>query len=787
MARHLSREVIVGLVAMFALLLLTIGCSTTGSVGAVSTVRHEGPPPPGDPMIVGAAVPDWKPAVPEHLRGPSRTPFEWWFIGPRPIQNEGWSSSNDASGRVVSIACHPTESDTVYIAAASGGVWKTTDGGTTWTPIGDELASLNNGVVTLDRQDSNTVYVGTGEYTMWSLGAGLFRSVDAGQTWAHVADQSTLGWTCSGLVADGQTIHWTGSSGYFRSLDGGASWSTRIAARCSSLAVSPTNPQIVWVATHGSDILKSTDGGTTFTSVWTTQIDCNDVHRILLGMAPSNPNRVYAAIIDGNAGLCGMYRTDDGGSNWIKLTSTPNFPSPQGWYDAYVVVDPSSPDTVYCGGVDSRYGGGAGIIRSTDRGANWSEISVDGAGTYVHPDHHALAVASDGMIWIGCDGGVWKKNLTTNRWTDVNGDLAVTQTYAVSLHPTDSEQATGGTQDNGTIQRTQDADPWPQVFGGDGGFNVYDPTDPNRRYLTYVYLDVYRLDSAGFAQITGPWAAAGDPTRFIAPLVMDPNDSNTLLGGTNRVWVTHNATAASPTWQAISTSAVSGTGGVLSRIAVAPSDSQVIYTGASTGKVYGTTNGGGSWTDLTAAAFPSAEVSDIMVDPADAQHVYVSFYAVSGGRIFETTDGGASWNDVTGSLSAGLNVTALAIDWDTGVIVAGTGAGIRWSFDHGGTWQADGPDLPNVNIGDLVIDSASREITAATYGRGQWRASLPPVCATMPGDPTGDGSLRADDVAEEIRAVVEHDASNGCADCDGSGGPPDGADIVCTVRAIFGP
>ena len=694
-----------------------------------------GPPPPGHPKIVGEPMPDWTRAHQEPAEGEA---VLWTQLGPRPIIDEYWSGSDDASGRVVSIAPHPSDASTVYIAAASGGIWKTTDGGSNWTPLTDELPVLNHGCVALDPSTPNTVYAGTGEYTTQSNGDGLFRSTDAGDTWDRIATTAEVGVTCSRILVDptdSQTIHISGAGGYARTTNGGVSWSWLFTgSRVSDLAMKAGDPNTLFLGEHGTGIWRSTNGGDSWTQLG-GGLPTTDVERILLATAPSNPNVIYTAIVNGSAGLRGLYRSPDGGNSWTLKPNTPNFPYPQGWYDVFLGVDPTSENTVYGGGVFPTYAV-AGVIKSMDGGDSWVDISCPGsclAQPNLHPDMHAVAFGSDGTLWVGNDGGVWKSPDEGTTWVNTNSTLTVTQNYAVALNPSDPVQVMGGTQDNGTVERQIDDEDWPQVLGGDGGFLAYDFNQPGRRYTTYVRLSVYRLFGGSSTNISGPWS--GDRRNFIAPLVMDPNDSETLYGGTYRVWRTQNASSIA-SWSTYSPDLTNG--GTLNAIAAAVGTSGVLYTGSSDGKVFVKPSATGAWQDRS-TGLPGGQVSDLAIDPANPAHAFVALHNTNGPRVLETTTTGASWVDVTGTLPNGVGARALAVDWRVNPpnLFIGSGAGVYWSTDRGAEWTKDGTDLPNVNVGDLAIDPANGTITVGSYGRGAWRASIDALISV--GSLFGDG------------------------------------------------
>ncbi len=703
--------------------------------------RETGPPPHGYYRIVGSAVP-------EGLGQSQRyNPLSWSPIGPRPISSEYWAGEANASGRVIGIAPHPTDANICYISSASGGVWKTTNGGTNWNPLTDDLPTTNGGAIAIDPSDSNVIYYGTGEWQQGSQGDGVYRSTDAGASWVRIATVAQSGDQVSGVaVAPGNPalIHVTSNSGYHRSTNGGTTWSRTLTGNGCALAIHPTDPTVVYVGLASGGIYKSTNSGGSFTKL-TSGLPVSG-SRVVMSISKSNPSVLYAGVINGS-NLTGLYKTTNAGAAWTKLTATPNFCNPQCWYDAYVAVDPANENTVYCGGVDPRYAT-AGVIKTTDGGATWTEVS--NAGGQLHPDHHVMAFGAGGVIWEGNDGGVWKSTNAAASWTNTNANLQVSQLYHIVQHPTSFERYMGGTQDNGTPERTGNSNTWPQLQVGDGGYSVFDFSNTTRRYTTYVNLSITRWNNNSGAGITGPWGS--DPVNWIAPLVGDPNVSTTLVAGTNRVWRTANASTGTPTWTAISTSAVAA-GGTINVLAVAKGASSTIYSGSSTGKVYVTT-------DLTtwnnrSTGLPAGQISDIVVSPTSPGTAYVSLYNTTGNRIFLTTNYGVTWTSVTGTLPAGAGAQALAIDWDwnpTPGMYVGSGAGVYVSLNGGANWIKDAADLPNVNVQDLYIDPIRRTIAAGTYGRGAWRSNLPTSC---PADFDGSGFVDFEDYSAFVAAFED--------------------------------
>ncbi len=699
-----------------------------------------GPAPYGYVRVVGEPVPNWQPGGDINPAGSLMT---WSFVGPRPMSSEYWSGETDAGGRLAGIAPHPTDPNICYIATASGGVWKTTNGGTNWNPITDELSILNCGWITIDPSNHNTIYLGTGEYVQGSTGDGIFRSTDAGANWTRIATAAQVGNQISKIYVhptNPQIIHATSTSGYYRSTDGGATWSQRISGNCSSMALDPTNPNNVYIGRRSTGIYKSTDGGTT-TTLLTGGLPTASFTYISLTLCDSSPGTLYAAFCaSSGGGLLGLYKTTDSGTTWTQKTATPNFPSPQGSYNCYVAVDPANANIAFVAGVDRRYAV-TSIARTTNGGDSWTEMITS---NNVHPDHHLMVWGPGPTIWEGNDGGVYKSTNGGVNWTNLNATLGAAQIYQIAVHPTSTNRMLGGTQDNGTPERTTATQNWPQLHSGDCGFSVFDSTNTTTRYTTYVYATVYRWP--GGNDISGAWDS--DSSNFIAPLVGDPNSNTTLLVGTNRVWRTTNSTAGTPTWTALSAAALES-GRTLNAVAVAPGFPNTIYAGTTGGRVYQTTNLT-TWNNRS-TGLPAGQVSDIVISPTDPNTAYVSFFNTTGNRVLKTTNAGVSWTDATGTLPSGVAARALAIDWSTrrpGIYI-GSGAGVWASLNGSGNWFKDDASFPNVNVGDLHLAANTRRLTAGTYGRGAWQATLPPICNA---DINGDGVLDFFDYLDFVAA-----------------------------------
>ena len=652
----------------------------------------------------------------------------WEFIGPMPIVDEAWSGYAPASGRVTAIAVNPDNPSMVYIGGAQGGVWKTYDGGENWIPLTDHLSSLSTGAIALVPGNPDVILYGTGEQHFCGdcfYGDGLFISYDGGATWSKIGTKEEVGNYIARIVInpDDPNIFYLASDiGIVRTTDFGVSYETRISGYwCTDLVMRPDSPSVLIAALSEYGLIRTSDGGDTWENL-TVGLPASGFGRINLAISRSNPDVIYASFVSSaDYSLLGMYRTDDGGDSWTYLPNTPNYLGNQGFYDNCLFVDPSDPYTVYAGGVWPYDENTAGLIKSTDGGNTWTDITIGQGGGQLHPDQHALFVTPDGTVWVGNDGGVWKSIDGGYSWIDLNNTLGITQFYTVTLHPVDSSFLLGGTQDNGTVYYSGDIR-WHQQNAGDGGPSAIEWDSPQIYYTSYILLNpLYKWINGNFAgNVSGPWE--GDRVSWCnAPLLTDPNQPNTLLAGTHRVWRTTNSGSS---WIARSGDLTRGSGH-LRAMAVVEGYPDLILTASSDGKVYKTVDGGNNWISIDNDAFYSRSITDLWINPGDTAEIFLSVDRSFGDRVFRSTDGGAHWTPLTDSLENGLRGLSLAVDfrWEPPVLWLGTDYGLYFSYDLGLTWTKD-PSFPNVAVYDLGLDTCHSVIVAATHGRGMWRKTI---------------------------------------------------------------
>lgn len=694
----------------------------------------------------------------------------WAPIGPAPTVNGSTTYTEPASGRIVGIAPDPSDPATIYVAAAGGGVWKTTDGGTSWTPLTDDQATLFMGAIAVAPSDPSVVYAGTGEANMGPSkarsfrtniypGRGVLKSKDGGASWQLLGEQEFARRTISRVVVDPRqpdtvyvavgataTNGLSGNTGIWKSSDGGQTWtntttSISTTAAFSELVMDPGDPSVLYTAVGepGGDaangIFKTTDGGDSWVPAGDFPLSDPQLGRISLAIANSSSQTLYAAVarpgppLSSSNSLYKIFKSDDGGATWSPLPNPGslcpeegtsfNYMAGAGDYHNVLAIDPTNPDVVYAAGLC--------LLRSMDGGASWEAVA-EGETDGPHHDHHALAFDATGRLLDGNDGGIWQ--LSTGApvtWANLNGDLQTTQFVGLALDPTSIKSAYGGTQDTGTIKYQGDP-AWPRLLRGDGGASAVSSTDPSRIYqvtrIAATSPNIFRRsDDQGTSwsvKVSG--IDSSDPKNFYPPMVVDPSDGNRVLLGTNRVYET---TSAGDAWTPLSSPGTGGWTGSenIDAIAPAPSDPDTIYASAG-GHIYASTDHGGSWQQRDVADAQD-HFANLVVEPGNASTVYAVRDRFDGGHVFVSSDGGQSWTDISGDLpNAPVNAIALDPTTSPTTVYVGADDGVYYSADMGGHWAVAGMGLPHAQVTNLQLDPVLGVLAAGTHGRGAWELPL---------------------------------------------------------------
>ncbi len=662
---------------------------------------------------------------------------------------------SNIGGRITDVELSPTNTDTIYAGAASGGLWRSADAGQSWTAIFDEPLSQSIGDLVLDPSDSKTIYVGTGEAnggggSQTYLGYGVYKSTDSGDTWEHLGLEETcyIGRVAVDpqdsqrifVAAMGKLYNTSSQRGLYRTTDGGNNWEQVLflsdSTGCIDVVIHPDNPDTLYAAmwerirypngrAYGgvtSGLYRSYDGGDTWQEL-TDNLPNNapDVGRIGISISQSNPNILYTIYADVPGFFDGIYKTTDNGDTWTRTNdgSLSNIYSSFGWWFGNIRVDPANPDIAYAMGLE--------IYKTTNGGDSWfyssGGIHVDQHGLYIHPTNSDYVVAgNDGGIYVSENGG--------SSYTK-SPNLPITQFYTSEIDYQFPERLYGGTQDNGTNRTlTGGLNDWQFIWGGDGFYVLVDPTDNNFVYAESQWGNLVRSTNGGNSFVSAlNGVDFSDRSNWNSPLVMDPNNPAVLYFGTDKVYRTENRATS---WTAISEDLSNGPGngnlpfGTVTTIAVARTNDQVIYAGTDDSNVWVTLNGGSDWTQIS-ADLPERWVTRLAVDPHDEMTAYVT---LSGYRydeylphIFRTNNAGASWEDISGNLPE-LPLNDVIIDTVNANLYVASDAGVFYTADAGINWQLLGADFPLVPVTDLTLHQPTRKLVAATYGRSMYSYNL---------------------------------------------------------------
>jgi photosystem II stability/assembly factor-like uncharacterized protein len=708
------------------------------------------------------------------------------------ISNGQWSAlgPGNIGGRVRSIVIDSRNQNRIFIGAATGGIWLTENAGQSYRAITDFIGNLAIGALAMDPSNPNVLYAGTGESFTGLAGIGMFKSTDGGVTWNFLNSTTTdtavnpLGNEWGGvnriaispanpnlvLAATTRGSNLT-QGAIMRSIDGGNSWTRIQLAPGTVVTISPPNvldvkfdpndPSNMVAGAENGHAYYSRDAGASWTqstALISVAHGRNASARVELAYAKNRPNLVYMSLDNGPSATAArgeIWKSEDGGVTWTMLSS-PAHLSEQGDYDNTIWVDPTNENHILTGGLD--------LYQSMDGGVNFARVSTwqqAGPGApQPHADHHTIVSVpnfsdSNPIVYFGNDGGVYRANNIfgvsasgSNSWQNLNNGLAVTQFYGGAGKRAAGGKIIGGTQDNGTLVYSAGTN-WSRFAGGDGGFVAVDPIDDSTLYGEYVYASVHRtinlaartyicdgiteaLKNTGGNIYCG--TTATEQANFISPFILDPNNNQRMLVGTNSLWVSNNVKDPVPTWTTIKSPVVPASAGdkpYISAVAVAEKDSNVIWashnaSGNTSGQVWKTVNGlsaAPAWTRVGASALPTGTVNRITIDPDNSNRVWVVYSGFAAARIWTTTDGGNTWSNIHSNLP---NVTLHDMkrhpsqsNW----LYVASANGIYTSENGGQTWSASNDGPASVRVRELFWYDPST-LVAATYGRGMFRATV---------------------------------------------------------------
>jgi photosystem II stability/assembly factor-like uncharacterized protein len=707
------------------------------------------------------------------LLGVACTPLRAETLDENALKGMKWRQVGPfRGGRALAVAGVAGDPETYYFGSVGGGVWKTTNGGLTWAPMTDKTGIMSVGAIAVAPSDPNVIYVGTGE-SCWrgniSYGDGMYRSLDGGKTWTHIGLEDTrhiariivspMNADVLFVAAMGHAYGPNETRGVFRSSDGGKNWQKVLykdnKTGAIDLTFDPSNSHILYAALYeaqrypwtaisggpGSGLYKSIDDGATWKRLEGHGLPSGVLGRIGVSVSGADGNRVYA-IIEAEKG--GIYRSEDAGETWQLINPDHRF-TQRSWYFHHIFADPKNVDTVYVLNTT--------VYRSTDGGHTFTFIRAphgDNHGLWIDPTHPEWMINSnDGGATVSHDGG---KNWTTQ------GNQPTAQFYHVATDNAFPYHIYGAQQDNSTVAIASRSDEgiidradWYDVGGGESGFVVPDPKNSDVVYAGSYDGLITRFDKKNHqVQDISSWplnpmgSGAAELThrfQWTAPIMISPNDPNAVYHGGEAVFKT---TDEGMTWTAISgdltrndKSKQKSSGGPLTQdntsveyydtvfaLAESPIEKGLIWAGSDDGLVHVTRDGGQHWSNVTSKEFGDwSLVSIIEASPHSAGSAYVAidrhklddFHPY----LFKTADYGKAWTKITTGLPDNSYAHAIREDPKRkGLLYAGTENGIYISFDDGGHWQSLKLNLPTTPIHDLTIKGD--DLVVATHGRAFW-------------------------------------------------------------------
>lgn len=671
----------------------------------------------------------------------------WKAIGPRPTRSDLYANWGDTSGRINSVAISPANPNIVLVGGSTGGVWRSEDGGETFNPVSDDQVDLAVGYIAFAPSNPNIVYAGMGDGHGSYNGSGVLRSTDAGKTWTRVSNTTlpapgrvfrvAVDPNDPNRVYVAQFAYQVGNDlfagGLFYSTDGGVNWRRTLFGLPRDLVLHPTNPRTMYVGLNRVDrptnqvpgVYRSTDGGETWERIYASPYATTQDVRVAI--SPANPNRIYiylGGIPQGQtAREIRLTASQDGGNSWGTRRLNEVVDAGQFAYNTFFYADPANAETLYIGSRD--------VYKSTNGGANWTNLnnSFSVTGSYnplrsnAHPDQHSLAFlpGNSNVFFIGNDGGLYKTEDAGKTFKSKNQTLSLSQFVGMTIDPNNPNVSLAGAQDNGTQLRLPNGE-WEEIISGDGGQCVFSPTVPNMIFTTYVQGVIYRFTPTSARQIASEriFGEFGTPRVRFYPPFTSTRDGR-LYFGSWRLFLSRNNgdTWYTPGWATDLTRSTSDT---INAIGVSDTNSDVIYTGSTQGRVMVTRDSGESWSDIT-AGLPNRVIKSIVTDPKNPATAYLTVSGFRSGHVFKTTNYGADWKDISGNLPD-IPTNTFAFDPLTpSVMYVGTDIGVFRSKNDGQSWELLNRGMPPVIVMSLATHP-SGIIQAATYGRGVYEINL---------------------------------------------------------------
>ena len=647
----------------------------------------------------------------------------WQSLGPNSSSNTYSSSTLKSSGqgRINAIAVDPNNSNTYYVGAPAGGIWKSTDAGVNWQPLTDYLPQIGVSGIAISPTDSNIIYIATGDDDANdSPSIGVMKSIDGGTTWNTTGTMTGNPNSMNEIYIDPNntnTILIATSSGVFKTIDGGTNWVQKFAGNIIDLKMKPGDAT-TWYAVSDTKFYRSTDSGETFTEVAIPALTAGST-RLTIDVTIADPNYVYMA----SAGtpkskFNGVYKSTDSGATFTKTAETNDiFNSDQAWYDFAITVSSSNKDIVYVGVLD--------IWKSTNGGDSFTKLTEwfsPDQPSYTHADIHFLRFI-DGKFFAGTDGGIYRSTNEGVNFTDLTNTLGISQFYKISVSPLNSNIIVGGIQDNGGM--AFNTDKWRNWHGGDGMEGNAHPTEPNTHYGFSQFgggldktIDGGRsktfIASAPTAETDAPNGDSGG--EWVTPMVI--NSAGVVYAGYKKLYkIVNNA------WVLVSNATLNIIDDI-DHLELDPKNDNNIFL-AESSDLFLSKDGGVNFTKIYSDNVNFLTINGIEISNTDSNVGWI----ITDSKVLKSVNilsATPTFTDITGNLPSDTKLTIKHHERSgNNTIYLGTTLGVYFTNDNLANWNVFENNLPNVQVRDLDINEEDSKLYAGTYGRGVFVTDIP--------------------------------------------------------------
>ncbi len=635
----------------------------------------------------------------------------WLPIGPYTHSNTGSWSSGQA--RINVIAIDPNNSNTWYVGAPAGGLWKSSDAGSTWTPLTDDLPQIGVSGIAIDYSNSNIVYIATGDDDGGDTSsAGVFKSTDGGTTWVQTGlNPSNTPSSMNDIYINpsNSSMLWVATNGgVYKSTDSGATWNMTLGGNIKDIKLKPGNPNTVYAVTP-NQFYKSTNAGDTFSQI-TNGVPTGG-SRFVIDVTPADVDYVYLLSATSSNTFQGVYRSTNSGTSFsARNTSTDVLESTQSWFDLALGVSTTNANDVYVGCLN--------VWKSSNGGSSFSKLnnwSSPSSATYTHADIHQIR-SFNGAIYVCSDGGIYSSTNAGGSFTSKTDGIQASQFYKVAVSPTNVNKMVGGLQDNGGHAYNNGNGNWLNYYGADGMDTCINPINDNK-YYGFIQSGgaLYKSSnsgSSGSGSVNAPGGASGN---WVTPLIA--NSSGQIFAGYNRIYRLNSNENG---WNTLA-----NLGASADLIEVAPSNETHMFIAVDE-VLKKSTDSGNSVTDIFTFG---GNIKGIGIHTTNENIIWVT----TSGGVFKSLDGGTTFNNITGNLPVSnsylfFNDIVHQDGHSQNPVYLATSIGVYRIVD-GGSWELFSNGLPTTIVTDLEVNVADNSLTAATYGRGVWRSSLP-TCIT---------------------------------------------------------